>query len=103
MYLEGVEVTAEPVQVICDTLHWLPPYADPPPLPQPPSDWIGRTDFFINYCTDWMLYRSIQELNLFLKEDQRQPISVRMVEDAWETVKTWNADLATTSDDLYLD
>jgi len=102
MYVQGVDTTAD-VEVICDAYHWLLPYQDQPAGNPPPTDWPGRTDFFLNYCVDWMLYRSIQELNLFLKEDQRQPISMSFVNEAWETVKTWNTNLTNATDDWSLD
>jgi len=100
LYVEGMDTTTN-IDVVCDGHYWLVPYQDQPQ--GNPSSWPGKTDFFITYCTDWMLYRSIQELNLFLKEDQRQPISMRFVDDAWETVRTWNSNLANTTDDLSLD
>ena len=60
-------------------------------------------DFFTVYCIDWMLYRTIQELNLFLKEDQRVVISQKMLQEAWDTVVSWNSRLEKSSDEMNLD
>lgn len=59
------------------------------------------TDFFLDNCTDWMLYRSIQELNLFLKEDQRVVISAGMMKDAWDSVMDWDSTLSASSKDTF--
>lgn len=62
------------------------------------------TDFFLEDCEDFMLLRSIVELNFFLKEDQRVPISAAALKDSWESVLAWDASLVkTTSDDANLD
>jgi hypothetical protein len=62
-----------------------------------------QEDFFLIECIDYMLYRTIQELNLFLKEDQRVVISANMMNDAWETVKSWNSRLAYSNEQYNLD
>jgi hypothetical protein len=60
-------------------------------------------DFFLVECIDWMLYQTIRELNLFLKEDQRIQISNAIMKEAWDTVVSWNSRLKTTDDELDLD
>lgn len=50
-------------------------------------------DFFLVECQDWLLYRTISHLNMFLKEDQRVPISVKVMDDAWEAVRAWDNSL----------
>lgn len=62
-----------------------------------------QEDFFLVDCLDWMLYQTVKELNLFLKEDQRVAISDAMMKEAWESVKAWNSSLVPTTDDLDLD
>lgn len=62
-----------------------------------------QEDFFLKDCIDWMMYKTIQELNMFLKEDQRVQISSAMMKDAWETVVNWNSRLTNTQDELSLD
>lgn len=62
------------------------------------------TDFFLEYCEDFMLLRSLVELNFFLKEDQRVPISAQAMEDSWKSVLAWDTSLVSgTSDDITLD
>lgn len=60
-------------------------------------------DFFLVECVDWMMYRCIQELNMFLKEDQRVIISNQMMKEAWDTVVSWNTRLSQSSDDMDLE
>lgn len=62
-----------------------------------------QEDFFLVDCVDFMLYRTIQELNLFLKEDQRVAISAGMMKDAWDSVVSWNARLERSGEDLDLE
>ena len=57
------------------------------------------TDFFLTYCEDFMLLRSIVELNFFLKEDQRIPISAAALKDSWESVLAWDASIVRGSSD----
>lgn len=51
----------------------------------------GDTNFLLTFCFDYLLFRSILELNFFLKEDQRIPVSAKLLEDTWTSVKAWNA------------
>lgn len=50
-----------------------------------------ETNFLLDYCFDFMLFRTIFELNFFLKEDQRVPISAELLASIWENVIKWNA------------
>lgn len=63
----------------------------------------AQEDFFLTDCIDWMLYKTVQELNLFLKEDQRVALSNKFMDDCWETVKSWNTKLIGTYDEIDLD
>lgn len=67
------------------------------------KEYPHSTDFFLEECSDWLLYRVIQELNFFLKEDQRVALSAQIVRDAWNSMVAWNADHAGTETDLNLD
>jgi len=81
------------VDVYFDAVKWLPDYS---------AD--GDTDFFLSTCEEFMLYRTIYQLNAFLKEDQRVAISAKMLEDAWDTVIKWDlTNVAATVDDANLD
>lgn len=64
----------------------------------------GDTDFFLDQGAEFMLYRSIYQLNLHLKEDARVPISKDALADAWGTLLAWDKSLiAGTVDDFSLD
>jgi hypothetical protein len=50
------------------------------------------------------MYRTIQELNFFLKEDERVQLSTKMVQEAWDALVIWNNELQASSvDDVNLD
>lgn len=51
----------------------------------------AQTNFLLEYCFDFMLFRTIFELNFFLKEDQRVPISGELLASIWDNVMKWNA------------
>jgi len=63
----------------------------------------AETDFLLDYCFDYMMFRCIMELNFFLKEDRRVELSSQVVQNAWESLKAWNAALVEQSDDVRLD
>lgn len=50
----------------------------------------SQTNFLIEHCFDFLMYRSIVELNFFLKEDERVVISDAMLEKTWQNVVAWN-------------
>lgn len=49
-----------------------------------------RNDFLVENMYDFLLFRSIFELNLFLKEDQRVGITAEVLQDVWRNVVGWN-------------
>lgn len=59
-----------------------------------------QSDFFLTDCVDWMLYSCVQELNTYLKEDQRMVISKSLLDTAWQSVLGWNVQLSQTEGDL---
>lgn len=64
----------------------------------------SETDFLIDNCFDWLMYRSIWELNFFLKEDERVQLSTDLIRDAWDALTSWNENLISQSvDDPDLD
>lgn len=51
----------------------------------------GNTDdFFLEYGTTWLLYQTIQNLNLYLKEDSRVQIADAVVQRAWVDFCAWD-------------
>ena len=74
-------------------LKWLPAYS------------AGtETDFLLDNCFDWMMYKCISELNFFLKEDERVSITEAVLEKHWNAVIKWNNELvAANVDDVNLE
>jgi hypothetical protein len=62
------------------------------------------TDFLLENCNDFMLYRSVVELNFFLKDDSRVQISQSKMSEVWESVLSWDNSLVeNTAEDANLD
>ncbi len=75
-----------------DVFKWLPEYT------------AGtENDFLLDYCFDYMIYRTVAELCMFTKEDQRTILSAQAVATAWDSLKAWNAALVQQSDNVSLD
>lgn len=56
------------------------------------------TNFLFDYGYDYLLYRSVHNLNFFLKEDQRFQISASMLSDAWDSLDQWNSELVSPTE-----
>lgn len=52
-----------------------------------------ETDVFLENCFDFLLYRSISELNFMLKEDQRVQISQGKIEESWTSLLAWDTSI----------
>jgi hypothetical protein len=64
----------------------------------------AQSQFLLDFCFDYMLFRTLFELNFFIKEDVRVNISEKLLSDIWENVIKWNATfIANTVDDVTLD
>ena len=63
------------VSIWIDVIQWLPDYVNP-----------TDSDFFITLYTDWFVLKVIQQLNFYLKEDQRIQISAAIVAEKWNSV-----------------
>lgn len=61
-----------------------------------------ENDFLLDYCFDYMMYRTIAELNYFLKEDDRVNLSIPLVQTSWESLKAWNAAIVAQTDNVDL-
>ena len=82
-----------PFPVFLDVVSWLPIYVTG-----------TENDFLLDNAFDWMMYRTLYELNLYLKEDERIPINAKFMEDGWQSIVTWNDQLiAANVDDVDLD
>jgi len=74
--------TATTVTVGLDVIKWLPDYS---------AD--NDTDWFLTDCYDYMVFRTVQMINAFLKEDVRIPINVKLLDESWRSVKILDAKL----------
>lgn len=61
------------------------------------------SSFLLDYCFDFLLARSVYELNFFLKEDQRVGISAAHLDAVWQNVVAWNATIVHGNKSLTLD
>lgn len=76
-----------------DIVKWLPAYS---------SD--TDTDFLLDYCEDFMLFRSVFMLNFMIKEDARVPVDIEALRDTWQSVVEWDSSLLLNSvEDTSLD
>jgi hypothetical protein len=73
---------ADPITVRFDIYQWLPDYTV-----------AADTDFLIQHCWNWMLLRSVYQLNFFLKDDLRIPLSDKVMEREWQTIVAWDSNL----------
>ena len=55
------------------------------------------TDFFLDQCYDYLAFRTLETLNAFLKEDQRIPVSTKLMAAAWKSVVEWDQNLVQLS------
>ena len=63
-------------------------------------DYTGsNTDFFLTYHADWLILKTLDYMNLLLKEDQRIPISTQKMELAWNNVTAFDDTWQDDSDD----
>lgn len=56
------------------------------------------TNFLFTYGFDFLMYRSIVELNFFIKEDERFNVSAKLLEDAWNSLVQWDASLVSPTE-----
>ena len=77
-YIKGTAIylggAATSTSILLDAIKWMPDYDG------------SITDFFLTYHTDWMLYKTVDNLQRYLKEDQRVMISQTDLEKRWTSV-----------------
>lgn len=56
------------------------------------------TNFLLEYGFDYLMYRSIMELNFFIREDERFPVTAGMVRDAWQSLVNWDVSLVSPTE-----
>lgn len=55
------------------------------------------TNFFLTFCKDWVISKSLQRFNMYLKDDQRIPISDAQIKDDWNSLIRWDDEMLTNS------
>lgn len=66
--------------------------------------WLPRlvqnedTNFLLHYGFDYLMYRSILELNFFIKEDERFQVSMAMLGESYQSLLGWNAELVSITE-----
>lgn len=76
-----------------DVIEWIPDFTDD-----------NQTHWLFDYAKDFMMFRSIVELNFLLKEDQRFNVSFSLLDNTWKNVKQWNSTfIGNTVEDPTLD
>lgn len=64
-------------------------------------DYTGsNTDFFLDYHSDWLLAKTLDYLNIYIKDDQRVMISQSRLEAAWTSVCSFDDSYAEDSADI---
>lgn len=64
------------------------------------DDYSGiNTDFFLDYHSDWLVAKTVDYLNIFLKEDQRVAIAQGKLESAFTAVCSFDDEFAGGNDD----
>lgn len=56
------------------------------------------TDFFLDYGEDFMLYRTVRELNVYLKQSEKIQLADSLMQDAWAAFTKWDMELASDED-----
>lgn len=54
------------------------------------------TNFFLEHCWDYILLSALQRFNLYLREEQRFPVTREMVMEEWEDLLRWDATVRTS-------
>ncbi len=90
-----------------DVVAFLPSYSEGTPQSNSVTNVDGKaetdpylTDFFLTDCYDYMLWRSIVELNVFLKDDDQVGVSQSKMTEALENIRQWNADIINAGYDI---
>lgn len=63
-----------------------------------PEPLVGDSDtnFFLSHCWDYILLSALNRYNLYLKEDDRFPVTHAAMSEEWDGLLTWDASLRTS-------
>jgi hypothetical protein len=69
------------------------------------DDFTGSEDpdIFLTYFTDWFLWATIIQMNLYVKDSERFPVDLPTVDRLWKSVKEFDGQIANSGDGANLD
>lgn len=92
LYMQGLTLRLMPfptvafpfgdASVLLDVIVWSPDYVAP-----------AETDFFLIYGPDFMMYRSVMELNKYLKQPEKIQLAAESVTESWTSFVMWDRSL----------
>lgn len=96
------------IPFVADVVEFLPPYENAGTGSEDQTSTVdGKdladpyiTDFLLDDCYDYLLWRTIVELNVFLKDDDQVGVSQTKMTEALENIRAWNADLINAGYDI---
>lgn len=83
-----------PVEVTLEVVKWMKPYGYVDDGTYVTCDWM------LEYASDYLLYRTMSELNVFLKEDDRLNISQSKMTEAWVNLTAWDSTMISGDENL---
>lgn len=92
IFLRGSSLSGTAVTVRADVVYYLADFS---------AD--NDTDFFLDKGLDWMLMAVAQRLNFFLKDDERIPVNLALMDRRWSELMTWDGSLVVPSDQYHAD
>lgn len=94
LYIKGNNITSanSPYTITAEVVYFLPDFSG-----------ASDTDFFLDQGLDWMILAVGQRMNHFLKDDERIPIDLRLLELRWQELMTWDGALRMPADEYNLD
>lgn len=87
-------VFPQPVEITLDVIQWMTPYG------YEDTDSTVTCDWLLEFGSDFLLYRAISELNVFLKEDDRLNISQSKMTEAWINLTAWDSTMINGDENL---
>ncbi len=60
-------------------------------------------DMFLTYFTDWFTYATVAALNMYLKDNEKFPIDMTVMQRLWDSVKQMDGEIANAGDWTNLD
>lgn len=83
-----------PVEITLDCIKWMLPYGYEDTTNTVTCDWM------LEHASDFLLYRAMSELNVFLKEDDRLNITQSKMTEAWISLTAWDSTLISGDENL---